>query len=123
MGPLRARFPICEMGCHHLPHKVVRNPFQHAGHAAELNKQHTLSQGPTHMWALTPPGPFLGLSPSGTQTLILATSRSLVPAHLGDKNSLACPHHLFCWEPTMSRLGWLQKTVPVLTGRSFLLFV
>ena len=49
MGPLRTRFPICEMGCHHLPHKVVRNTFQHAGHAAEPNTQHTLSQGPTHV--------------------------------------------------------------------------
>lgn len=73
----------------------MRNIFQHAGHAAELNKQHTLSQGPTHMWALTPPGSFLGLRTSGTQTFVLPPSRSLVPAHLGDKDSLACPHHIF----------------------------
>lgn len=91
MGPLGAHFPIYEMGCHHLPHKVMRNIFQHAGHAAELDKQHTLSQGSTHVCALTPPGPFLGLSPSGTQTLVLPPSGSLLPAHLGDKDSLACP--------------------------------
>ena len=122
MGPLGAHFPIYEMGCHHLPHKVMRNIFQHAGHAAELDKQRTLSQGSTHVWALTPPGPFLGLSPSGTQTLVLPPSGSLLPAHLGTRTAWPA-HTFFCWEPTTSRPGWLRKTVPVPTAGNFLLFV
>ena len=46
------------------------------------------------MLAPTPSCPFLELSSSGAQTLVLQPSRSPVPAHLGDRDSLACPFHI-----------------------------